>query len=205
MEQTRLTEKKASALLDKVRSAVEAGAKADFDLCWLLYECDRSVVYIGDDPVFVYQTWGYETWYDFVEVEVGVHEQTANIYRKIGRIFGEDMAGAWDSGNPLPVTKMAILAAWSGLTRGNVQSKIKWAKSKTCCHMRDELLGDQRGIHMAFGVTKQEQRDINKAIDLARKKFDEGDDMTRGELLAAMVDQWSEIAKKERPKLKVVG
>lgn len=205
MGQTRLTEKRAEALLEKVRSAVEVSARADFDLCWLLYECDRSVVYVGDDPVYVYETWGYKTWFDFVEVEVGVHEQTANVYRKIGKVFGEDMAGAWDSGSPLPVTKMAILAAWSGLTRGNVQAKVNWARNKTCCHLRDELLGEQRAIHMAFGVTKQEQREINRAIDLARNRFDEGSDMTRGELLAAVVEQWSQIAKKERPKLRAVG
>jgi len=205
VKQTKLTEKKAGALLEKVRSAVGVSAKANFDLCWLLHECDKSVVYVGDDPVFVYETWGYKSWFDFVEIEVGVHEQTANIYRKIGRVFGESMAGAWDTGDPLPVTKMAILAAWSGLTRKNVQSKINWGRKKTCCQMRDELLGMERGVYMSFHVTKAEQRDINKAIEAARSKFDKGEKMTRGELLTSVVYQWSDIAKKNRPKLKAVG
>lgn len=205
MEQVKLTGRKAELLLEKVRDAVRTGAQAIFDLCWLLHECDRSVVYIGDDPVFVYETWGYKDWFDFVEIEVGVHGQTANVYRKIGRVFGEELQGAWDSGNPLPVTKMAILAAWTGLNRKNVRAKMRWAKKKTCCQMQYELLGQDRPIQMGFGVSEAEQRDINKAIKLARSKFDEGEKMTRGELIANIVHQWTAIAKKRRPKLRLAG
>ncbi|KKL73255.1 hypothetical protein LCGC14_2076730 [marine sediment metagenome] len=205
MEQIKLTERKAGLLLDKVRDAVRVGAQAIFDLCWLLYECDRSVVYVGDDPVFVYETWGYKDWFDFVEVEVGVHAHTANVYRKIGRVFGEDLNGAWDTGEPLPVTKMAILAAWPDLTRQNVRSKMKWARKKTCCQMQHELLGRERPIQMAFGVSEAEQRDINKAIKLARGKFDEGGEMTRGELIANILHQWAAIAKKQKPNLRLAG
>jgi hypothetical protein len=204
-EQVKLTSRKANLLLDKVRNAVKAGAQAIFDLCWLLHECDRSVVYVGEDPIFVYEAWGYKDWFDFVEIEVGIHEKTANTYRKVGRVFGEEMNGAWDSGEPLPITKMAILAAWPGLTRANVQSKIKWAKKKTCCQMQHELLGQDRPIQMGFGVSEAEQRDINRAIKLARSKFDEGEKMTRGELLSNIVDQWAAIAKKKRANLRVAS
>jgi hypothetical protein len=205
VEQIRLTQRKADLLLERIRSAVGSGAQAAFDLCWLLHECDRSIVYVGDDPVFVYETWGYSTWFDFVETEVGVHEQTANVYRKVGRVFGEELQGSWDAGEPLPVTKMAILAAWPGLDRKNVQSRINWARGKTCCQMQRELLGSDRPVRMAFGVSESEQRDINKAIELARSKFDEGDAMTRGELVANILQQWAQIAKKQRPRLRAVG
>lgn len=204
-EQTRLTKRSADSLLKRLRDAVDSSARATFDVCWLLYECSVGIVYVGDDPVFVYETWGYGSWFDFVEIEVGVHDQTAHNYCKVGRVFGKELAGAWDTGSPLSVTKMAILAAWPGLTAKNVQSKIDWARGKTCCQMQEELLGRERPIQMAFGVSKSEQRDINKAIDLARKKFDEGEDMTRGELLAAVLGQWAQIAKKDRPRLRAVG
>lgn len=204
-EQTTLTQNKADSLLKRLQSTVEANSKAGFDLCWVLYECSQSVVYVGDDPVFVYETWGYKDWFDFVEVEVGVHEQTANTYCKIGRVFGHELAGSWDTGSPLPITKMAILAAWPGLSAKNVRSRMAWAKSKTCCQMQEELLGKDRPVTMAFGVSKAEQRDINKAIEVARERFDDGEEMTRGEVIARVTQQWAAIAKKKRPGLRLVG
>lgn len=205
MEQVKLTKAGAGALLEKVRSAVLQSAAADFDLCWLLYECDRSIVYVGDDPVFVYETWGYKSWFDFVEIEVGVHERTANAYRKIGHVFGEKLQGAWDSGDPLPITKMAVLAAWPELDRKNVRAKVKWARDKTCCQMQHELLGHDRPYTMSFSVSKGEQRSVNKAIELARTRFSEGEQMTRGEIVASVMSQWAKIAEKQRPALKAVG
>jgi hypothetical protein len=204
-EQTTLTQGRADSLLKRLQNAVEASSRASFDLCWILYECSKSVVYVGDDPVFVYETWGYKNWFDFVEVEVGVHEQTANTYCKIGRVFGHELAGSWDTGSPLPVTKMAILAAWHGLSAKNVRSKMEWARKKTCCQMQEELLGRDRPVTMAFGVSRTEQREINKAIELARTKFDAGEEMTRGEVVASIVQQWSAIAKKRKPDMRLVG
>ena len=205
MEEIKLTKGKAGALLEKVRSAVAASAQADFDLCWLLYECDRSVVYVGDEPVYVYETWGYRDWFQFVEIEVGVHEKTANHYRKVGEVFGEKLQGAWDSGKPLMITKMIILASWPELSRKNVKSKMRWAANKTCCEVQHELLGKDRAYTLSFSVSKGEQRSVNKAIDEARSKFDDGQEMTRGELMANIVSQWMTIAKKQRPKLKAVS
>lgn len=199
MEQNKLSAKKASLLLDKLRTSVETSSKANFDLCWLLFECSNSIVYVGDDPVFVYERWGYETWHKFVEVEVGVHEHTANVYCKIGKVFGHDLSKFWDPEDLLPITKMAILASWDGLNSKNVKSKMRWAVGKTCCQMQHELLGKHHSVVMSFSVRSDEQRSINEAIEIARSELDYGKKMTRGEIMSIMVQQWADTASRKRP------
>lgn len=206
MEQSRLSRKKADSLLGKLRSSIKHSSKANFELCCLLFRCSNSIVYVGDDPVFVYETWGYETWHQFVETEIGVHENTANTYCKIGRIFGHVLRSFWNEEDLLPITKMAILASWGGLNSQNVESRMKWAKKKTCCQIQHELLGKPESVIMSFSVYANEQKHINDAIEIARSEIRNGKKMTRGEIMAIMTKQWAEIASQNKlGKLKLVG
>jgi len=185
----------AKALLDKVRFLVEANAQSNFDLCQLLYETDRSVVSIGGDVVFCYQTWGYKTWYDFVETEIGLHETTANAYRRVYEVFGVELAGAWDTGKPLPITKLKILTA-ATITKSNARAWLRKAEKMTCCQLVAEVYGTEELKHFTASVTKRGLSDINRALDTARDSF--GEDLPKGDLLVRMVNEWSNIRRKSK-------
>lgn len=194
-ERNQISQAGAKALLDKVRQVVEISSQANFDLCQILYETDRAVVSVGGDIVFAYQTWGYKTWFDFVEEEVGLHEMTANAYRRVYEVFGVELAGAWDHGKPLPITKMKTLTA-ANLTKANVRSWLKKAEKMTCCQLVAEVYGTEEMRHFSASVTKRGLSDINRAMEAARDSF--GEDLPKGDLLVKMLNEWSDIRRKTK-------
>lgn len=194
-DKTQITAAKAEALLDKVRNVVAENAKSTFDLCQILYETDRAVVSVGGRIVFAYETWGYKTWFDFVETEVGLHEQSANAYRRVYEVFGVELAGAWDTGKPLPITKMRILTA-ANLTKANVRAWIKKAEKMTCCKLVAEIYGTAELAHFHASVSKRGLNEINRALAAARDDF--GQDLPKGDLLVKALSEWADIRKKTR-------
>lgn len=201
VDQQKLTQAKADALLERVKSVVAESAKSNFDLCQVLYETSRAVVSIGGNIVFAYETWGYKTWFDFVEAEVGLHEQSANAYVKVYEVFGVELAGAWDTGKPLPITKMRILTA-AELTKTNVRAWIKKAEKLTCCKLVSEIYGTAELSHFHASVSKRGLSDINRALQAARDSF--GEDLPKGDLLVKALNEWADIRKKAR-KLRAVA
>lgn len=190
-----ITSAKAEALLERVRQVVETNAQSNFDLCQILYETSQAVVSVGGNIVFAYQTWGYKNWFDFVETEIGLHEQSANAYRRVYEVFGIELAGAWDTGKPLPITKMRILTA-ANLTKVNVRAWLKKAEKMTCCKLVSEVYGTAEQVHFSASVSKRGLNDINRALDTARASF--GEDLPKGDLLVRMLNEWSDIRKKTR-------
>jgi hypothetical protein len=190
-----ITPAKAEALLERVRQVVETNAQSNFDLCQILYETSQAVVSVGGNIVFAYQTWGYKNWFDFVETEIGLHEQSANAYRRVYEVFGVELAGAWDTGKPLPITKMRILTA-ANLTKVNVRVWLKKAEKMTCCKLVSEVYGTAEQAHFHASVSKRGLNDINRALDAARASF--GEDLPKGDLLVRMLNEWSDIRKKTR-------
>lgn len=201
-DQQKLTQAKADALLERVKSVVAESAKSNFDLCQVLYETSRSVVSIGGNIVFAYETWGYKTWFDFVEAEVGLHEQSANAYVRVYEVFGVELAGAWDTGKPLPITKMRILTA-ANLTKTNVRGWIKKAESMTCCKLVSEIYGTAELAHFHASVSKRGLGDINRALQAARDSF--GEDLPKGDLLVKALNEWSDYRKKHSKRLRAVA
>ena len=200
-DKQQLTASKANALLERVRQVVETSSQSNFDLCQVLYETHRAVVSVGGDIMFAYQTWGYKTWFDFVETEIGLHETTAFGYVKVYEVFGVELANAWDTGKPLPITKMKILSA-ANLTKSNVRGWLKKAEKMTCCQLVAEVYGTVEQAHFNASVTKTGLRDINRALDAARASF--GEDLPKGDLLVKMLNEWTDIRKKTR-KLRAVA
>jgi len=200
----KLTKKQADALRTKIDSATRASAEAAFHLCELIYESYVSVVNTDQGWKFVWEYWGFKTWFDFVEIEVGMHETTANCYKKIWEVFGLELAGAWDYAEVLPITKMRILSA-ADINKRNVKSWLSKAKRMTCCELQAEVYGTEVLHTLSVSVSKRELQTINKALNAARSDYDNPQKVTRGELLLGIVKDWQAGRAKDKTDLKLVG
>ena len=203
-QEVKLTIKQTDALHLKVQSATRSSAEASFHLCEVLHESFVSVVNTNKGWKFVWEYWGYKSWFDFVEIEVGLHETTANAYKKIWEIFGVELLGAWDFAEALPVTKMRILSV-ADLNKRNVKSWLSKAKRMSCCELQAEVYGTEVQHTLAVQVTKTELRAINRAFTHARSDYDNPNNVTRGELLLGIIKDWQKARAKEDPKLRLVG
>ena len=203
-QEVKLTVKQADTLRSRVQSATRASAEATFHLCELLHESFISVVNTNKGWKFVWEYWGYKTWFDFVEIEVGMHETTANSYKKIWEVFGIELNGAWDFADALPVTKMRILSA-ADINKRNVKAWLHKAARMTCCELQAEVYGTEVMHTLAVSVSKRELQTINKALKAARGDYENPKKVTRGELLLGIVKDWQQARAKDDPKLKLVG
>jgi hypothetical protein len=187
-----------------VQSATRASAEAAFHLCELLYESFVSVVNTDQGWKFVWEYWGYKSWFDFVEIDVGLHEATAYSYKKIWEVFGIELAGSWDFADVLPVTKMRLLSI-ADINKRNVKSWLGRAQRMSCCELQAEVYGTEVQSTLAVLVTKRELQTINKALDAARADYEEPKKVTRGELLVGIIKDWQKTRAKDEPDLKLVG
>lgn len=203
-QEVKLTKKQADALRSKFDSATRASAEAAFHLCELLYESFVSVVNTDQGWKFVWEYWGYKTWFDFVEIEVGMHETTAHTYKKVWEVFGVELLNAWDFSELLPITKMRILSA-ADINKRNVKSWFAKAKRMSCCELQAEVYGTEVQHTLAVNVTKRELQAINKALNVARSDYENPKKVTRGELLVGIIKDWQKSRVQDDPGLKLVG
>jgi len=202
-QEIKLTTKQADVLRNKISSATNDNAKTAFYLCGLLYESFVSVVNTDKGWKFVWEYWGFKCWFDFVETEIGIHENTAYLYKRIWEIFGIELAGAWDLADVLPITKMRILSA-ADINKRNVSSWLSKARRMTCCELQAEVYGTEVMHTLSIRVSKRELQAINKAFDIARDEY-ESPKVTRGELLLDIVKEWQESRVKNKSGLKLPG
>lgn len=175
------------------------------DICWVLYEVDHTVVRVAGALVPVWEAWGYKDWNDFVGLEMGLHPQTAYVYKRIWETFYVDLAGAWDAKLLQSITKMRILCA-ANLTKRNVNAWLKKASKMTCAKLVAEVYNTEELHSFTASVTGAELTALNKAIDTARSAF--GEDLPRGEALVRIVSEWAQMVKNTkstRAKLRAVG
>jgi len=185
MSKDKVTNKRADLLLNNIKQIVQNGVKANLDLCQVLHDSFTTVTQKGNEWQFVWEYWGYKTWFDFVEIEIGMHHVAANTCKKVWQVFGVELGGAWNMADMLPITKMKILAASDKLTKQNVKVWLKKAKSMTCCELEHEIYGED--AHRTFSVTlsQPEYKMLNKMIEDARKEH--GEEKTKGMLLLCML------------------
>lgn len=188
-----LTPRKAHHLHQKVEQIVLDNKKSCMDLAMILHETYISTIVVGDEVMYVYQSWGHDDWAQFVRTEMGIFKTTADMYRKVWRVFGIDLAGAYSQDELLPITKMKILAS-ANLTRKNVRSWLKKANGMSCIELQREIFGHDRLHSVSFPVTSSEMDTINKRLD----EYNELDSsLKRGEILTQAIDQWVSDQKKK--------
>lgn len=202
-----LTERNAMSLRTKIQGIVDTYARSSSDICWALYETYYAETNVGGKPVAVYEAWGYKSWHEYVGLELGLHPTTAYALKRIWEVFYVRLAGSWDVGNLLPLTKMRILCAVERLDKRNVNSWLKRAKSMTCPQLVAEVYGTEELHTFSVSVTGKEMKALLKVIEDARGAF--GDDLPRGEVLVRVAAEWHAMLKntssKARSKLRLVG
>lgn len=193
-EEKPLSKGQATKLRRQIAEIVQQRSKFDLDLCWAVYETYDRMVMVGGEPVFIWVAWGFEDWKEFIGKELGLYPATAYAYRHIWEVFGVELDGAWDKNLLLGVTKMRILAADQGINRRNANKKLRDAADMTCRQLRAEVFDTEELRHFHVSVTDAEMTALKKGLDDARKTLGgEAEELTRGELLTFIVEEWRKI------------
>ena len=189
-----LSSRQASTLRRQIAGIVEGRKTFSLDLCWAVHETYEKMVLVGGEPMFIWEAWGFKGWKEFVGKELGLYPTTAYAYRHIWEVFGVELDGSWDKKLILGITKMRILAADQGMTKRNVNAKLKKAAGKTCAKLRSEVFNISTMRSFSVGVNDKDMGTLKKAVEEARAALgEEADELTRGEVLTYIVAEWRQI------------
>lgn len=201
-----LTSKQTEQFHTKIESIVGNGRAAAMDLCWAAYESDVNMTRVDGELVFCWSTWGYTSWEEFVGKELDLHVTTAYAYKRIWEVFYVDLAGAWDTSMLLGITKMRHLTA-APLTKTNVNAWLRKAKRLTCRELVAQIYDRDQLHSFAVPLTASQMKQVHKVLEQAKTTFAKGESMSRGQVVAAIMREWSELkaAPQGKARLKLVG
>lgn len=179
----------------KAQEVCAKRAESSMELAEILHTTYWAEAKVGNAPVPVWHAWGYSSWADYVETELGYHMSTANSYRRIHEVFGVQLAGKWERNLLVSFTRMRQLCRVVDKT--NVNSWLRRAAKMTCCELDavvyEVLTGHVRPKNMRSflaSVTNQELKALNEVINIGREDFQT---MRRGEVLTAIINEWRTI------------
>jgi len=184
------------------RKAQEASwkvTKSVMDLAEALWETYCHDVTVAGEQVPLWSAWGFKSWFDYAERELGIHQTTAAAYRRIHEVFEIDIKDQWDRSLSSSYTKMRILCRV--VTKTNANSWLRKAARLSCCELEDQVLdaigkGRAGAVHsFATSVTKRELAKINEVLADAREGF-EDDEERRGKILVRVLEEWQEIRRR---------
>lgn len=193
---TVLTSRAADSLRHRAQEASKHNTSSVLSLAAVLWQTFNNRVAVAGKEVSLHQAWGFNTWFEYVEHELGIHQTTAAAYRKIHEIFFIELSGAWQSelARPISYTKLKVLCRV--VTKKNVNSWLKIAAKLSCCQLDVEVdralgIANAGAIH-TFSVpcTASEFNKLRKLVESARESF--GDER-RGKVLLQMLEEWSTI------------
>jgi len=190
-----LTNKQAEDLRKKVARVRATLAEAHIEMCETLYETFFNTVNDEDGKfVAVWKEWGFESWEDFVEEEVGMHKETGAAYRRVWEVFYIDLAGHWDEKHLVSITRMKTLCPY--VTKRNVESWLKKAKTMSCCALNHAVRGDIGPYKtVSMSLTESEADELDAIVDVGRREW-EG---SRGAVLMEIMREWAKkIGRKRR-------
>jgi hypothetical protein len=204
-----MTTVSANKLRARARALTESETIARLEMAQVVHELYYGEVTIGGSEVPLYRFFGFESWFDYVEKEIGLHVSTAVNYRIVWDVFGVKLDGAWDKALLANVSFTKLRAIANVVDVRNVNAWLRRAAKLTCCAVDDEVQAAlhgrrPRGARRRFGafVTDRQLASIHTALDVAATQFP--DAKTRGELLVRVVGQWHAAVGKTRH-LKAVG
>jgi hypothetical protein len=198
-----LTPAQVAAFRERISSVVEEGKKTSIDLCQMVYESDVNMVRVSGDLKYCWETWGYDNWEDFLGKEMDLHLKTAYGLRKVWQVFYVDLVNHWNKELLLGITKMRLLTRLN-LTPRNVESKLKQAKGMNCARLL-AMVSDTEEVHsFAVQLTGSQMNSMRKTLEHLRGTLNNGENMTRGELLVYMARLARETAS-STPRLRAVA
>lgn len=188
MKDTYLSTKQSEELRRRIKDVVSSHKKASLDLCEVIYESDVQMTRVKGDYVYCWKAWGFESWEDYVGVEIGMHMTTAYAYKKIWEVFCVDLVGAWDVGLLQPITKMRLLSA-ALLNKKNVNAWLRKAATMNCRELRAAVYDTEELRHFSIEVSDPQLNRINRVLEQGRAVYGE---VSKGQLLANILKEWSD-------------
>jgi hypothetical protein len=185
-ESKEITKAEAGVLRKELQQATAESDQAWWKQCTLMHQVYYSG--IGDELKPVYELWGYKTWHDYVENELGIHVGTASSMVSTAHFFLVRMKGAFRvKEHLLSRQRMRALAARRDkVTAANLNNWITQARNMTVCALEHKLEG--RHGHgtkkVTFELSEFDHKLLKEAIDqlMATGEYD-----TRGQALLSVL------------------
>lgn len=192
-----LTVTNSNSLRKRAIEVTEQNTKSVLQLAEVLWETYTHDVKIGGNVIALWAAWDYSDWFQYVEVELGIHQTTAAIFRRMHEVYNIDLKDSFDSGvmDGISATKLKILTRV--VTRKNINAWLRKAAKLSCCGLEEEVddavhgSGRPGAIHtLAVTCTKSEQKKARAIINKAM--IDLGADRP-GKALLQILEEWSQI------------
>lgn len=165
-----------------------------------LWDTYYNDIIVDGEQIPLWQFWGYKSWYDYCERELGVHQTTASAYRKIHEVFEIELKGSWDKTLLVSFTKMKALSRV--VTKSDVNSWLKKAGKLSCCELEEAITGKASHKQFTVVVTEKELKEINDIIEAANSA---AGGPRRAETLLQILGEWKSMSRSgSKSKLKLV-
>lgn len=166
-----------------IREAVKKAVSDQVTVNWRLAKLLHKVYYSK-----LWADWGFLSWEEYVEMEVGIHQTRAAAYRRLWhRAVYIWKLGEKDLPTDVSWTRLAILSRSPKVTERNIRGWLKKAPTLTCCALEHQVLGTHRAS-LSLSVSSRSQAEEIAAI-LDDVKEAQGFH-SRAEALAEILRTW---------------
>lgn len=200
----------ANKLRDRALEISQQETKSRLELAAIIHELYYGTVQMGAGELELYKFFGYDTWFDYVETEIGLHVTTAASYRVIHQVFAVELAGTCDHTLLSGVSFTKLRALTHVVDAKSVNGWLKKAQKLTCCKLDEEIEvarygARKRGAHRAFQamVTDRQLTQMNAILALAYEEFPDAEN--RADALLRIMEQWDAAVRKLPRKLAKTG
>ena len=170
MELNEITKSDAKALRRNAQDARTKSDKAQWEQSVALHTIYYSGYSVGEDLVSpIYELWGYDDWFSYVEGEIGIHVGKANRLVATAHFFMVKMDKHWNK-QVLSPTRMRTLSTAKQVTTSNLNAWITKARNMTPCELDHQLLGHAHGTRsMGFKFAEKDRDLIRNQLQLIKE------------------------------------
>lgn len=170
MQLAEITKTEAKNLRRVAQDARTKSDKAQWEQGVALHRIYYSGYAINEEEVApIYQLWGYDEWFDFVEGEIGMHVGKASRMVATAHFFVVKMKGHWN-GQILSQNRMRTLSTAKMVTTANLNAWITKARNMTPCELDHQLLGHAHGTKsMGFRFAPKDADLIRNQLQLIKE------------------------------------
>jgi hypothetical protein len=211
MSKENYTEIKSDALRQDLRNLCQTHTRACLMLAKGLFDVYYGTVERSGGALALHEAWGYETFGEYAEHELGIHAGPAMRYIAvydelvIKRGFLDPKTGASFGKTVLPdsISKLRILAEISRRVT-DTRDLVKWISRSlelSPCDFEAEVdkqfhIGKGRKGNITFHVPWTRLKPIMKALEAAKEQYSCAN---RAEALSRIVDEWASRQKNAGP------
>jgi hypothetical protein len=198
----RMTQKQAEALRERALSFSRSITVTYLQFAAVLFEIKNSWSPLADGEVPLITMWGYKSWYEYVEHDLGMHWGRAQGLVKIYEVFMVECAGLVPEGEleEMGVTKLRDLS--KVVTPRNIKGWMKRSKDASCCDVREAVRAavegrigrsDRRTLHVEVSSATLEM--VDEIVSIIRQDTELTD---RGDIIEMVAKNYLAALKSKR-------